>query len=1016
MAEVNPPVDLGIRETDVPLPIQQFGKLPPFSLLKSPPALQKFPGSVRLRRFRTGEVVCQQGAEGWSAFYILADEDVRKLQELIDAQIKAAEAGPPAPKPGQPPPAVDPVQQQQEVESLRKLRQQIEVPAPAHPAPPGQPVVARVYLNLARRSGASARGLWRRLFGDGGSATPANGRPAFIPNDGPTDLDSRRMDAALYANELFGEMSCLYRTRRSATVVAARDCYMVEMLRNVLDKLVKDPAYRAKTEETYRRRVLGLHLREFNLFRDLEDKLLELVREQAELVEFNPGALIFDQHDHPDSLYLVRNGTVRVLQNTSFLIAADDVVDPVAVLTELKPPGESQCEARQYIWNLLPEKIRARLDGAPTAADKLPLAAALNEVVKQTKLHETDAIRCLVREAELPPKIWKLLANYDRRGKRDLYHFNRAVLSTIYTNAVPACDLTGLDPEPLLMPRAINDWKVFTAAIVNDKQKLVWPLLPPSVQEGMKAAASGQAPDRAAQQVILDGLNDLIQGLPLLLYQSFQDFLEQLPEKNPGMLLKILNKVRDFLPSQRKWTEYDFYRLNRALNRLVLEALCRRGLQRYKREGTVPRVLAYRGRGEFIGELSLFLNEPRDATCVAYNHPELDPALEVGPVQLVRIDRSLMGQLRQLSRVIEPKIKDLVAKSRKPTSGGAAAKTQQALDPILSARAAELGLMEGQKLMLVDLERCTRCDECVKACVRTHDDDRTRLFLDGPRFGKYLVPMTCRSCLDPVCMIGCPVGSIHRGNNAQIVIEDWCIGCEQCAKQCPYGSIQMHDIGVIPECTPGWRFLPASALPAGAEWFQPAWKDADWIEGTSPFQLGREFGLKVEACLKARKVETVLSSASCFCFRYPFELTREQVRKKSEFQLEVTAPDPRVAPVWINGKKLTTDAKPRQGRLSYTVGGGAAGDAAPTLRIGRNLLAVQVEARMLGGGPLLSVRMDEVLRSEERGQEVTQKVVTLRAVVCDLCSELGSQDPACVKACPHDAALRVNAWTAFPAP
>ena len=51
-----------------------------------------------------------------------------------------------------------------------------------------------------------------------------------------------------------------------------------------------------------------------------------------------------------------------------------------------------------------------------------------------------------------------------------------------------------------------------------------------------------------------------------------------------------------------------------------------------------------------------------------------------------------------------------------------------------------------RQLVTIDLDRCTRCDECVRACVATHTDGRTRLFLDGPRFGKYLVPTACRSC------------------------------------------------------------------------------------------------------------------------------------------------------------------------------------------------------------------------------------------------------------------------------
>ena len=40
-------------------------------------------------------------------------------------------------------------------------------------------------------------------------------------------------------------------------------------------------------------------------------------------------------------------------------------------------------------------------------------------------------------------------------------------------------------------------------------------------------------------------------------------------------------------------------------------------------------------------------------------------------------------------------------------------------------------------------------------------------------------------------MVGCPVGSIRREDSLEIRIEDWCIGCERCANQCPFGNINM---------------------------------------------------------------------------------------------------------------------------------------------------------------------------------------------------------------------------------
>ena len=50
---------------------------------------------------------------------------------------------------------------------------------------------------------------------------------------------------------------------------------------------------------------------------------------------------------------------------------------------------------------------------------------------------------------------------------------------------------------------------------------------------------------------------------------------------------------------------------------------------------------------------------------------------------------------------------------------------------------------------MLDLEKCTRCDECTKACADAHDGV-TRLIREGLRFDKYLVASSCRSCLDPV--------------------------------------------------------------------------------------------------------------------------------------------------------------------------------------------------------------------------------------------------------------------------
>ena len=60
----------------------------------------------------------------------------------------------------------------------------------------------------------------------------------------------------------------------------------------------------------------------------------------------------------------------------------------------------------------------------------------------------------------------------------------------------------------------------------------------------------------------------------------------------------------------------------------------------------------------------------------------------------------------------------------------------------------------------------------------------------------FLVATSCRQCRDPLCMVGCPVGAIRRRQSLEVIIEDWCIGCGLCARNCPYGNITLHPFNV----------------------------------------------------------------------------------------------------------------------------------------------------------------------------------------------------------------------------
>lgn len=175
----------------------------------------------------------------------------------------------------------------------------------------------------------------------------------------------------------------------------------------------------------------------------------------------------------------------------------------------------------------------------------------------------------------------------------------------------------------------------------------------------------------------------------------------------------------------------------------------------------------------------------RTATCTALDD-----------VELIRIDkhtfRRLLLQVPALLELVVLRAKRMQSLPAAPSAPASrSAELPPTNTPILR-EFTEQGIYNGQRLLVLDLESCTRCDECTKACSDTHDGV-TRLIREGLRFDKWLVASSCRSCTDPYCLVGCPVDAIHRdGDRMEIQIEKHCIGCGLCANNCPYGNINMH--------------------------------------------------------------------------------------------------------------------------------------------------------------------------------------------------------------------------------
>jgi Fe-S-cluster-containing hydrogenase component 2/CRP-like cAMP-binding protein len=181
-------------------------------------------------------------------------------------------------------------------------------------------------------------------------------------------------------------------------------------------------------------------------------------------------------------------------------------------------------------------------------------------------------------------------------------------------------------------------------------------------------------------------------------------------------------------------------------------------------------------QSELADELEV-LNYPaglRTSSCTALDH-----------VELVRIPGTLIKQIADSNSEFRRTLLDRAELLLRRDA------SRNVADTSIKANFVAQGLYNAQSLLVLDLESCTRCDECSKACADAHDGE-TRLVREGLRFENFLVATSCRSCTDPYCLVGCPVNAIFREGDKEIVIEDHCIGCGQCATNCPYGNITMY--------------------------------------------------------------------------------------------------------------------------------------------------------------------------------------------------------------------------------
>lgn len=194
--------------------------------------------------------------------------------------------------------------------------------------------------------------------------------------------------------------------------------------------------------------------------------------------------------------------------------------------------------------------------------------------------------------------------------------------------------------------------------------------------------------------------------------------------------------------------------------------------------------------------------------------------LEINVVQLRRKKKLMEALITALELFAPPNLQQTLESDRLRISE----KIKRSQERLINT-----GLADANNLLVMDMDLCVRCGNCSLACEKVHG--RTRLIRRGihitrleplkpKRFQSLLAPAVCMHCKDPECLTGCPTGAISRLAGGQIDIEPKiCIGCGDCATQCPYDAIFMvhRDEKNAPEPTQGkasiWTRLGLSSEP-----------------------------------------------------------------------------------------------------------------------------------------------------------------------------------------------------------
>jgi len=150
------------------------------------------------------------------------------------------------------------------------------------------------------------------------------------------DPDDATNTVPLSSGKFFGEMSLISGRRRAATIIAGRDCILIETPRRSMNKLIQSvESVRRAIDEAFLVRAIKMQIAP----EVPDDELIE-VAHTASIRQYAPGEALFKEGEAGDSLHLIRSGSVTIAHDiggreivTAYL-PSGNYVGELALLTD----------------------------------------------------------------------------------------------------------------------------------------------------------------------------------------------------------------------------------------------------------------------------------------------------------------------------------------------------------------------------------------------------------------------------------------------------------------------------------------------------------------------------------------------------------------------------------------------------------------------------------------------------------------------------------------------------------